>query len=145
MKQLLLIFISLMLFACQSKSAKPADEEKHVIGGSKDTHGCLTSAGYTWSELRQDCVRLFECGIRLNPVDNTNSYTTSAFLVFSNDSNQVEVFIPDSSHSTILSLENMKYSNINSDIIAHKTDSMWILSINGKIRYENSILNSSRK
>ena len=33
----------------------------HVaIGGDKDEHGCLTSAGYSWCEGSQNCVRTWE-------------------------------------------------------------------------------------
>ena len=30
------------------------------VGGQKDEHGCLVPAGYTWSALKQECVRIFE-------------------------------------------------------------------------------------
>jgi hypothetical protein len=32
-------------------------EELETIGGQKDTHGCLTSAGYSWNETEQACKR----------------------------------------------------------------------------------------
>lgn len=140
MKYLLLIMLAGFLFACQSKTSKRSSantNQKTLIGGNKDSHGCLTSAGYTWSELKQDCIRLFESGIRLNPVENEKSYTTSAFLIFAKDSNQVEVFIPDSSHSTILSHKATLYESPESNIIVQKTDTLWKLSINGRIRYQS--------
>jgi hypothetical protein len=30
------------------------------VGGSKDANGCLTSAGYSWCELRSTCLRAWE-------------------------------------------------------------------------------------
>ena len=46
--------------ACRSVQAP------QLIGGNKDEHGCLTAAGYTWSELRRDCIRIFEDGVRVD-------------------------------------------------------------------------------
>jgi hypothetical protein len=31
-----------------------------VLGGDKDAHGCIGSAGYTYSQIRKDCVRLLK-------------------------------------------------------------------------------------
>lgn len=35
-----------------------------VVGGDKDEHGCIGSAGYTWCEAKQKCLRNWEesCG-----------------------------------------------------------------------------------
>lgn len=29
-----------------------------AVGNDRDEHGCLASAGYTWSEVQKDCIRL---------------------------------------------------------------------------------------
>ncbi len=31
-----------------------------VVGGDKDAHGCIGSAGYTWCEAKQKCLRTWE-------------------------------------------------------------------------------------
>ena len=31
-----------------------------LVGGDKDEHGCIGSAGYTWDETKQKCVRVWE-------------------------------------------------------------------------------------
>lgn len=31
-----------------------------LIGGDKDSHGCLIAAGYQWCEVKQKCLRSFE-------------------------------------------------------------------------------------
>ncbi|KAJ3268258.1 hypothetical protein HDV01_003232 [Terramyces sp. JEL0728] len=31
-----------------------------VVGGDKDAHGCIRSAGYTWCESTQQCQRPWE-------------------------------------------------------------------------------------
>lgn len=30
-----------------------------LIGGNRDNHGCLSSAGYTWCAVLNDCIRLW--------------------------------------------------------------------------------------
>lgn len=72
----------------------PKVEEQQLVGVAEDPHGCNAAAGFTWSEAKNDCIRLFESGIRLNSAQDTAA-TTSAFIVFSADSAQVEVFIPN--------------------------------------------------
>lgn len=36
------------------------DSENQIVGGDKDIHGCIGSAGYTWNETKQECVREWE-------------------------------------------------------------------------------------
>ena len=38
-----------------------------IVGGDRDAHGCIGSAGYTYSAVRTECVRLWEVGVRLAP------------------------------------------------------------------------------
>ncbi|KKT90976.1 MAG: hypothetical protein UW92_C0021G0024 [Candidatus Jorgensenbacteria bacterium GW2011_GWA2_45_13] len=35
-----------------------------LVGGDRDAHGCISSAGYSWCEVKQKCFRLWEeqCG-----------------------------------------------------------------------------------
>lgn len=30
------------------------------VGGDRDAHGCIPSAGYTWCEAKQKCIRVWE-------------------------------------------------------------------------------------
>lgn len=73
------------------------------VGGDRDRHGCLPSAGYTWSVLYNDCVRLFEDGIRLNPVSyRRNEAVISAFVLMGRGKHQAELFLPDKKKSVLL-------------------------------------------
>ena len=36
-----------------------------LIGGQTDSHGCLTPAGFSWNETRQQCVREFSGEVQL--------------------------------------------------------------------------------
>lgn len=72
---------------------------QQLPGGDRDSHGCIGSAGYTWSEVQKDCIRLWEKGIRLESTDGKNR---TAFIVFAPDSMQVELFFSDGTANEIL-------------------------------------------
>lgn len=65
---------------------------KHIVGADRDDHGCIASAGYTWSYALHDCVRIWEVGEELSYGQNTIS------LVFSTDSLFAELFGKDDFH-----------------------------------------------
>lgn len=60
---------------------------------ANDAHGCNAAAGYTWSEVRKDCIRIFEEGVCMKAVAGQDS-TLAAYVVFSADSLKAEVFAP---------------------------------------------------
>ncbi len=76
--------------------------ERPPVGGQKDEHGCLTAAGYTWSQVKNECIRIFEAGIRLNPQDTSIDQTTSAFIIFNKDQTIAELFLPGQKGSLLL-------------------------------------------
>lgn len=82
----------------------PQVESKEVMKAiDKDENGCLASAGYIWSKLNKECVKLFT-GIQLNPIDKPQNEdeTLSAFIMFSEDANQVELFLPNATETYVL-------------------------------------------
>ncbi|AJQ55848.1 TPA: hypothetical protein F3L15_21515 [Aeromonas hydrophila] len=85
MRTLTLMAASLLLAACSTP-------EQHLVGSDRNSHGCIGSAGYQWSALTKQCVRLFEQGIRLNPTDA--GQTSSAFVLFNADQSQAELTLP---------------------------------------------------
>lgn len=97
MKVHLIIPIALFaLFSCNQNTASTDEisEDKNSIGGYKDEHGCYTSAGYRWSELKNDCVQIFNVGQRLNPIDQKEDEAViSSFIIMSSDHNQAELHI----------------------------------------------------
>lgn len=104
MKRSLLVFIcAVCLFSC-NKSAEGksgieskinADTINKMVGNDVDSDGCKQSAGYIWSELKHECIRLFEIGTRLNPYENPVKDERSAFVIFEGD--RAELFLPSSS------------------------------------------------
>lgn len=76
----------------KSETAAEKSGKTAVVGGDKDEHGCIASAGYVWSEVQKDCIRLWEKGVRMNAADDAEK---TLFLVFSPDSTQVELFFAE--------------------------------------------------
>lgn len=78
----------------------PVDTAKR-IGVAKDAHGCNAAAGYVWSEVRKNCVRLFEDGVKFSAAAGQDS-TMAAYVVFATDSLQAEVFLPGQDKQPLL-------------------------------------------
>ncbi|MCW3161033.1 hypothetical protein [Chryseobacterium oryctis] len=72
------------------------------VGGDRDVHGCISSAGYTYSQIKNDCVRVFEQKIKLKEVSSDKGYETMTAIIFSKDKNKAEVFIPDGNAKSII-------------------------------------------
>ena len=80
-------------------------------GSDRDEHGCIGSAGYTWSELRKECIRIFEVGIKLNPTNAVADKTTAAFVVFdSRRPEAAELYAPGQVGTSVI----MEYGKKNS-------------------------------
>lgn len=108
MQKISVILFSAVLILFQSchSNEQPKEETSAtaiVTGADADAHGCKGSAGYTWSEIKQNCIRIFEDGVRMSAADTTLDQTTAAFAVFNADSSKVELFIPSVSNGIILS------------------------------------------
>ncbi|WP_313578549.1 hypothetical protein [Chishuiella sp.] len=88
----------------QNTQEQIAKEDQHLLGGQKDDHGCLASAGENWSELKNTCIQVFNVGKRLNPIEvNKDEAVISAFVVFNDDKSKLELFLPsDGDHHAIL-------------------------------------------
>ena len=39
--------------------------QSNIVGNDRDADGCIGSAGYTWSQIKKDCIRLFEEKVQL--------------------------------------------------------------------------------
>ena len=96
MKKFALLLSLWLIWSCNQKAETVAPdtiETKTVapkaVGSDEDSHGCKTSAGYTWSALREECVRIFEVGMRLDPVEPNGM---SAFVVMDASAKRAELF-----------------------------------------------------
>lgn len=95
----LILTLGLVLLASCTASQKKTEKDQATVGADRDSHGCIASAGYTWSEVRKDCIRLFESGTRL---EGAGDKKQTAYLVFSPDSSQVELFFSNGESPEIL-------------------------------------------
>lgn len=91
--------------SCSTKNSQETKttntkSEKVIVGGDVDSHGCKASAGYTWSVLKNKCIRIFE-GTKLSHAEETGkTYTTAAYVVF--EGNKAELFLDTQKESIIL-------------------------------------------
>ena len=113
------------------------------LGGDRDEHGCLASAGYVWSEVLQDCIRVFECGVRTESVDGSDG---AAYLVFAADSSRVELFFSNGNPGEILDRRVLPSGasvwNVEDDDTKNvrRIDSRWIVECRGRVLYRESSL-----
>jgi hypothetical protein len=63
-------------------------------GSDKDPNGCVGSAGYTWSEIKNNCVQIFEVGTEFNAYGKNLDSTLAAYIIISDDLKKAEVFVP---------------------------------------------------
>lgn len=92
------------MFFSSCLTYRSPNRSSNMIGGVRDGHGCLSAAGEIWSRVRNSCLRIFDVGIRLNPVNTTKKGRAvfSAFVIFSEDKEFVELFLPTNHKSIIL-------------------------------------------
>lgn len=57
-----------------------------IVGGDRDAHGCIGSAGYSWCEAKQKCLRIWEEGCA-----DTNSNTTTNINTTTNTNTAIAI------------------------------------------------------
>ncbi|MBZ4034616.1 hypothetical protein K6T82_07545 [Flavobacterium sp. 17A] len=114
-----LFLIMASAFSCAKKVSQenatktPEEPKKEVaVGGDSDAHGCKASAGYTWSALKKECIRIFE-GTKLSHYDDGKTYTTASYVIF--DGNKAELFLDTQKESIILERKSEGDSWVNGD------------------------------
>ena len=141
-KAVVLLGIVLSMLSCNSPKKEEVKEEKvnteetqePLVGADRDEHGCITSAGFSWSELQQTCVQLWEAGVRLNPVEvKEGDSVISAFVLFNKDESKAEIILPNKESSVIL---DKKSENLYEKGEYLYDDKEGALSINGKVAYK---------
>ncbi|MGX7668577.1 hypothetical protein [Flavobacterium pedocola] len=112
--------LSLLLASCDlilkdhsNDDTGKSNDEKVVLGADKDEKGCVTSAGYMWSDLRKNCIRVFEEGYRLAPYkdqaeaeeEDNEQATLNAYVIFNEEKDKAELFLPNNKKSVLLERE----------------------------------------
>lgn len=92
------ILLAVLMFA--GSSVVFAQEKNITAGADKDSHGCKASAGYTYSELKKDCIRSFEQKIQLKEIASKGGF--SAAVIFNKDKSKAEIFLKEEKNSVVL-------------------------------------------
>lgn len=68
-----------------------------LAGADRDAHGCIASAGYTYAAVLGKCVRLWEEGVQMLPVQKSKEgqAVLAAYVVLSKDGSEAELFAPE--------------------------------------------------
>ncbi len=138
MKYVALILVSFML-SCQGSVQKdiPNDSSSSLppIGGTKDKHGCLIAAGYTWSKVKEECIRPWEGTITMNVTDTSTNFETAAFVLMDSIKQKAELFIKEEDESILLdSVAPHLYANKHYKLI--EENHCWSLVHQEEVLYE---------
>ncbi|MFZ7135027.1 hypothetical protein ACLSZP_00295 [Avibacterium avium] len=105
-----------LIMGCTSPSPMP------LVGADRDEKGCIPSAGYTWSELKQQCVQPFSIAdIRLTDPENP---TLAVYVILAEEQGKAEVFSANLPQNLILDAVKGGY--------AAKDKSLYLLNINNQ-------------
>lgn len=86
---LVVLFLAGALAFNYVKTKSPKEE---LIGGQKDEGGCLIGAGYSWCEVKQKCLRVWEEKCEKEVIDETDE--TSDWETYNSDKYKFEIKIP---------------------------------------------------
>lgn len=137
MKKTILYFSLVVFFTSCANNKNTSSASK--AGNDRDSHNCISSAGYTWSELKNDCVRSWEVGIQFDPSSNRSDKTSIASVLFLKG--KAEVFASELKKPVVLTA--VKNGNI---LFENTTEKVAILKENGRLnlRIENKNLYTNK-
>ena len=138
--------LAVCVFACSETPKKdvptavkvetPPAPDVPMVGNDSDEHGCKGSAGYTWSVVKNECIRVFESGIRLEAKAADVDKTTSAFIVFKSETAdaQAELYLPTEKKSILLAKDKKDGAGKwgNADYVLSQWKGMYTLENNKK-------------
>jgi hypothetical protein len=112
-----------------------AQKAQTKAGTDKDTHGCIASAGYTYSQLKKECIRTFEQKIQLKEMATKGNYT--AAVLFNKDQSKAEIFLKEEKTSIILNRSSKEvWKNATYSLTKNKR---FVLSKNKKAIYKSTL------
>ena len=112
-----------------------AQKAQTKAGTDKDTHGCIASAGYTYSQLKKECIRTFEQKIQLKEIATKGNYT--AAVLFNKDQSKAEIFLKEEKTSVILNRSSKEvWKNATYSLTKNKR---FVLSKNKKAIYKSTL------
>lgn len=147
-KHFSILTLTYLLMSCSTPSTQTQDSlsvEKAttppMVGNDADEHGCKASAGYRWSVLRNECIRIFEAGVRLDPVAKDLEQSLSAFVVIKTDSSdqEIELFVPYDEQTIIVKKEATNKWKNDKYLLTKVKDTYSIEDVNKKLLYKGTI------
>lgn len=93
------------------------------IGGNQDAHGCLPSAGQSYSFLKQRCVQPFDVADIKLPDPTTPML--AVYVILSEDRQLAEVFAADLPENTLLDAVKGGYLSKDNKVRLTRTTSGW--------------------
>lgn len=132
-----LIVAAFLIAGCEKAPEGPTPL---AAGADVDAKGCKPSAGFTWSEMKQQCIRIWEEGVAFEPVDTTDP-DQWAFVVFSDDKPLAELYWGD--QRAVLDVQPAEEGDISPLVMKNtakgievlRTKDVYVLRINGKAAY----------
>lgn len=100
-----------------------------VAGADSHAHGCKASAGYTWSVVRSECIRIFESGLVFQPYPApTQGAVLAAFVVLAPAQGDAvtaaEVFVPGRTSPVALSLVHTPEGDIRPKLLENPAEAV---------------------
>lgn len=128
----LLGLLHLGLTGCQLglTSNAQAQHTPQRLGADRDAQGCIGSAGYTWSEIRGKCLRIFEDGLAFYSYADNPQTNSSAYVVLDkgNDAaNKAELHLPGNPRPIILTLHKPMEGEIRPVLMENKSQEIEII------------------
>jgi hypothetical protein len=143
----------MLLSACQEKKnealqkSMPPQSNSDQVGADRDSNGCISSAGYLFSIVKNRCIRPWEEGTRFEeyPSENTGYSPKAIFVILSDDKQKAEILWGGTDRPSILikkqviegDVEPIYYeSKIDQLSIQYRKGAYWIME-KGKVIYCN--------
>lgn len=139
MKKIILLLVAFVLLGVLVVVYIPFTPAETAVGSDRDSHGCIASAGYTYSVVRGGCIRVWEQGIALTPTVQIGSPVLAAYVVQSEDGAQAEVFLPNFDQGLVLTrVENAEVPTWTAPgnwVLTYDPDEGWNLLQDGQRLY----------
>ena len=106
-----------------------------IDGGTTDEHGCIPSAGYQWSKVLKECIRIWETGIKLESVGLDEHPGYGVYIVCNADTSQMEVSLIG--QTTLLTRNKEKWTAEESDLSVVVEDFYFLLYKGDVLKYRS--------
>jgi hypothetical protein len=116
------LMIALSLTACQRGNTN--EIAAPMAGEGRDAHGCIPSAGFQWSPMRNACVKVFEAGLAFEPTAYNPDQTLRAYVLTTQTAGgkvtAAELFMPSEAQPWPLALLHTREGDIRPPVLESK-------------------------